>query len=162
MAYANFSNNAKPWLFLALICLAGWWLWGCPRPVEIPPPIPSEPSTDNAPADVGIGRPSEPDPSRAEAALQARRSAAEEMVRQGRRLLDRGQTDAAIRVLERAAALDPGGGRPYFYLAEAWYRKQDAGRAREFNALAERALATEPGWASRIGRQLDRIDELEQ
>lgn len=161
MAYANFSNKGKHWLFPVLICLAAWWLWGCPRPVMIPPP-PSEPPTDEAPSNDEIGRPVEPDPSQTEAALRARRSAAFEMVRQGRRLLDQGRPDAAIRVLERAAALDPTGGEPYFYLAEGWYRKQHADRAREFNALAERTLGAQPGWARRIGRQLDRIDELEQ
>ena len=161
MACANFSNSIKYTMALALICLSGWTLGGCPRPVELPPPTTVEPRPEAPPAD-DIRPPADAGPSEAEAARQARRSVAEEMIRQGRRLLERGQTDAAIRVLERAAAMEPAAGQPYFYLAEAWYQKQDVGRAREFNALAERSLGGDPQWARRIGRQLDRIDELEQ
>jgi len=162
MACENCLNSAKRLGVLILIGLAGWTLSGCPRPAVIPPPAPVEsPATEETPAE-DLERPAKPTPSEAQAARQARRSVAAEMVRQGRSLLEKGQTDAAIRVLERAAALDPDGGRPYFYLAEAWYRKQNAGRARQFNALAERALGEDLRWARRIGRQLDRIDELEQ
>lgn len=158
MACVNFSSSAKRWAIL--VCLAGVSLTGCPRPVSIP--TPTGPPADEAVPEREVRRPDDSAPSEAETAQQARRSVADEMLRQGRSLLDSGQTDAAIRVLERAASMDPAGGRPYFYLAEAWYRKQNADRARQFHALAERALGQDPQWVRRLGRQLDRIDELEQ
>ena len=56
---------------------------------------------------------------------------------QGRRLVEDGKPDNAIRVLEQAVSLHPANGQNYYYLAEAWLMKGYASQAKEFNQLAE-------------------------
>lgn len=89
-------------------------------------------------------------------------AAADELTTRGRRHLDNGQPDAAIRDLERALSLNPSAGEIYYYLAEAWLLKIDARRAGEFNRMAENLFKENPDWLRRIARQADRIAELEQ
>ena len=98
-------------------------------------------------------KPAEPDP-RTVASLQ--------LTDQGRRLLEAGKSDKAIRVLEQAVSLDPDNGQNYYYLAEAWLLKGVTSEAREFNELAEIHLKEDPVWMQRVVRQANRIEESEQ
>jgi hypothetical protein len=128
--------------------------------LTVPEPGPSIPGTpvpapgvpEAPPAQKPVPRP--PD--------AARTKASEALVQEARRLLNQGEADAAIRILERSVALDASHGQSYFYLAEAWLMKTVPFRARQFNSLAELHLKQDPQWAIRIARQRDRIDEMEK
>lgn len=102
----------------------------------------------------------QPTPSVQEPDANARAAAA--MVRRGRQHLTRGETDAAIRILERSVALDSTNGENYYYLAEAWLMKKNAGQASQFNRLAGIQLAPDTAWKTRIDLQKNRIDQLEK
>jgi tetratricopeptide (TPR) repeat protein len=80
---------------------------------------------------------------------------------QGRQLIEAGQADSAIRVLEQAISLNPGNGQNYYYLAEAWLMKGFAAEARQFNRLAESHLAGTKEWENLVSRQAERIVKLE-
>ena len=81
-----------------------------PAPLPEPPPVPV------------------PEPPRHTASLQ--------LTDQGRILVERKSFDDAIRVLERAIALNPRNGENYYYMAEALLGKGNAQQAGEFNRLA--------------------------
>jgi len=81
---------------------------------------------------------------------------------QGRRLIEAGKTDSAIRVLEQAISLDPGNGQNYYYLSEAWLMKGFAAEARPFNRLAESHLKGDKDWEKLVTRQAERIAKLEE
>ena len=85
-----------------------------------------------------------------------------ELTEQGRRHIEAGQADKAIRVLEQAISLHPGNGQNYYYLAEAWLMKGFAGEARQFNRLAESHLTDDKDWEKLVTRQAERIVQLEQ
>ena len=87
----------------------------------------------------------------------ARVAAAHSLTRQGYRLLQDGDFDGAIRVLERAVGVHPADGPGYFYLAEAWLAKGDCGRAARFNDLAALYLRGDRQWARRAAAQQERI-----
>ena len=127
-----------------LLLTAG--LAGCPKPMLEGYPSESDQITVSEEA-------SEENP-RALASLQ--------LTEQGRRLVEERQPDRAIRVLEQAVSLHPTNGRNYYYLAEAWLMKGFADQAKEFNQLAEIHLKEDPQWMIRVGRQADRIAELEK
>ena len=80
---------------------------------------------------------------------------------QGRRLVEAGQTDNAIRVLEQAISLNPNNGQNYYYLSEAWLMKGFAAEARQFNGLAESHLTGDKDWEKLVARQAERIRKLE-
>ena len=80
---------------------------------------------------------------------------------QGRQLIEAGQADSAIRVLEQAISLNPGNGQNYYYLSEAWLMKGFAAEARQFNRLAESHLAGAKEWQNLVSRQAERIVKLE-
>ena len=130
-------------VFLALLPAL---LTGCPKPIlqvappEIEEPAPAEEATAENPRVV--------------AALQ--------LTDQGRRLLEDGQPDKAIRALEQAVGLDPTNGQNYYYLSEAWLMKESAAQAKEFNQLAEIHLKEDSAWMIRVAQQADRIAELEK
>ena len=89
-------------------------------------------------------------------------SASLQLTEQGRRLLESGEPNKAIRVLEQAISLHPTNGQNYYYLAEAWLMKGYASQAREFNQLAEINLKADREWVIRVAKQADRIAELEK
>ena len=98
-----------------------------------------------------------------EAARQNPRVAASlQLTDQGRRLVEDGKPDRAIRVLEQAVSLHPANGQNYYYLAEAWLMKGYASQAREFNQLADIHLKADREWIIRVAKQADRIVELEK
>ncbi|MGD2269666.1 MAG: tetratricopeptide repeat protein [Desulfobacterales bacterium] len=90
----------------------------------------------------------------------SRMAASLELSHRGKILLDAGDPDGAIRLLERAMSLNPGNGRNYYYLSEAWLAKGDFKQAEEFNRLAELYLATDHDWKVRVAQQSGRIQEL--
>ena len=96
------------------------------------------------------------------AAENPRAVASLQLTDQGRRLVEEHQPDRAIRVLEQAVSLHPTNGRNYYYLAEAWLMKGFADQAKEFNHLAEIHLKEDSRWMIRVGKQADRIAELEK
>ena len=137
---------ATKWLSIIIASLFAFALAGCvkDRPGQVPPPDAEQVEPDE---------PTEPDP-RAVASLQ--------LTEQGRRLLEAGKSDQAIRVLEQAISLDPDNGQNYYYLAEAWLMKGVASEAKEFNDLAEIHLKEDTAWMKRVARQANRIEELEK
>ena len=80
---------------------------------------------------------------------------------QGRRMIESGQADKAIRVLEQAISLNPNNGQNYYYLSEAWLMKGFAAEARQFNNLAESHLAGDKDWEKLVEGQAARIKKLE-
>ncbi len=90
-----------------------------------------------------------------------REKAALQLTQEGRQLLAEDQPDQAIRSLEQAISLNPDNGPCYYYLAEAWLQKGNFSEARQFNSLAETYLKKDKGWRTRVARQADKIDDLE-
>ena len=88
--------------------------------------------------------------------------AALQLTDQGRRLLEDRQPDKAIRLLEQAVSLNPLNGQNYYYLSEAWLMKGSIDQAKELNQLAGIHLKDDGEWMMRVGRQADRIAELEK
>ncbi len=127
--------------FLLSIALAG-----CvkERPAQQPPPAVQQ---------VEPQQPQEPNP---------RKVASLQLTDQGRRLLEAGKSDRAIRVLEQAVSLDPNNGQNYYYLAEAWLMKGVTSEAKDFNHLAEIHLRDDKEWSDRVAHQANRILELEK
>ena len=80
---------------------------------------------------------------------------------QGRRFLEAGKADHAIRVLEQAISLNPSNGQNYYYLSEAWLTKGFVNEARGFNLLAESHLKNDQDWIKSVDEQADRILKLE-
>jgi tetratricopeptide (TPR) repeat protein len=97
--------------------------------------------------------PEEPDP-RTLASLQ--------LTEQGRRLVEAGKSDQAIRVLEQAISLNPDNGENYYYLAEAWLLKGVISEAKKFNQLAEIHLKDHSQWTQRVIQQANQIAESEK
>jgi tetratricopeptide (TPR) repeat protein len=81
---------------------------------------------------------------------------------QGRRLVEAGKTDQAIRVLEQAISLNPDNGQNYYYLAEAWLLKGVMSEAKKFNQLAEIHLKDNSQWIQRVIQQANQIAESEK
>ena len=166
--------------FLIVILLAGIALAGCaaqtPPAPQVPPltaPAPSEEETGptgeeatsseekTAPSEKGYA-PSEEGAVPSEtpkAGPPPHVVASLQLTDQGRLLLEKGQTDDAIRILERAVNLNPAHGQNYYYLAEAWIRKRNPSQAKEFNRLAGLYLHEDKAWLSRVKAQRARIEE---
>jgi tetratricopeptide (TPR) repeat protein len=79
------------------------------------------------------------------------------LTEQGRLLLERGNPDDAISMLERAVSLNPTNGINYFYLSEAWLLKGDTVQAEEFNRLATIYLRENSEWIAKAREQEERI-----
>ena len=129
-----------------LFALLAVWLTACPKPALKEEPAEAEES-------VTVEAAAKENP-RVAASLQ--------LTDQGRRLLEGRHPDNAIWVLEQAVSLHPTNGQNYYYLSEAWLMKGSAAQAKEFNQLAEIHLKDDHQWMIRVGRQADRIAELEK
>lgn len=131
-------------LIPGMVVLAGLMLSGCATPVgEVGPPSRATPEEPEQAA--------KPDPR----ALTSMR-----LTDQARLRLEAGRPDEAIRILERAVNLDPGNGRNFYFLAEAWLIKGALGQAREYNRLAGIYLDDEgDSWKHRIKKQKEKIEE---
>ena len=102
-------------------------------------------------------RPPEERPSAAEEATP-RMMASLQLTQQAQSLIKTGQTDSAIRILERAIAIDPSNGQNYYYLSEAWLTGGNATQARHFNELAFIHLRSDEKWRQRVADQKQRIE----
>ena len=80
------------------------------------------------------------------------------LTEQGKLLLESGNPDDAIRVLERAINMNPTNGQNYYYLSKAWLLKGNISQAQEFNRLAEMYLKGESEWVHRVMRQREQIE----
>lgn len=85
-----------------------------------------------------------------------------QLTEQGRRLVEAGKSDQAIRVLEQAISLNPDNGQNYYYLAEAWLLKDVVSEAKKFNQLAEIHLKDSSQWMQRVIQQANQIAESEK
>jgi len=141
---------------LAGICIALLAFLSACAPVRTPAPLPPAPPAPlpvppapPAPLPEPVPPPVPPAPPRRTASLQ--------LTDQGRILIERGSFDDAIRILERAIALNPHNGENYYYMAEAWLAKGSPAQAGEFNRLAgmylDRAL-----WSQRVEDQRREIE----
>ena len=131
---------------ITITFLLGLTLAGCVKEQA------SQPPPSAAPADEAE-TPEEPDP-RTLASLQ--------LTDQGRRLVEAGKSDQAIRILEQAISLNPDNGENYYYLAEAWLLKGVISEAKKFNQLAEIQLKDNDQWMQRIIQQANQIAESEK
>jgi hypothetical protein len=140
------------WIVILALCLLVLVPGGCvkKRPIEDSGVVPEETVRQGQPE---TGKPAGPSP-RALASL--------ELTDQGRRHIEAGEADSAIRVLEQAISLHPGNGQNYYYLAEAWLMKGFSEKARQFNSLAESHLTDDEQWEKQVTRQAERIVQLEQ
>ena len=131
---------------LSALCLLVLVVCGCVQEIPLEKPIPGEQPL----------KPDEPVPP------SPREVAALKLTEKGRRLLEDGKPDNAIRILEQAIGLNPENGQNYYFLAEAWLMKEIASEAREFNRIAEMHLKNDEEWMIRVAKQADRIAELEK
>ena len=93
--------------------------------------------------------------------LSPREDASARLTQEGRELLQSGNYDNAIRLLEQAVGLDPNNGQSYYYLAQAWLEKGVLAEAKEFNSLARIYLQHDKEWLNRVEMQANRIADLE-
>ena len=133
-------------------CLLSLLLGGCVKEMSVE-------QTVAAPEKITRKKPEQPE----EPARPSPRALASlKLTDQGRRLIEAGEADNAIRVLEQAISLNPTNGQNYYYLSESWLMKGFASEAREFNYLAESHLKGDQDWEKRVTRQAERILELEE
>ncbi len=133
-------------------CLLSLLLGGCVKETSVK-------ETVAAPEKITRKKPEQPE----EPARPSPRALASlKLTDQGRRLIDAGEADNAIRVLEQAISLNPANGQNYYYLSESWLMKGFASEAREFNYLAESHLKGDKDWEKRVTRQAERILKLEE
>ena len=119
---------------------------GCAATISTTPPVPAH--APSAQVEEPAGPADQPSP-RALASLG--------LTEQGRLLLERGNLDDAISMLERAVSLNPTNGINYFYLSEAWLLKGDTVQAEEFNRLAAIYLRDDIEWMARVMEQGENI-----
>ena len=137
---------------IAALCLAIIMLAGCVKQTPVEKSVESR---------EGISR-TEPEQADAPVGPSPRALASLKLTDQGRRLIEAGEADKAIQVLEQAISLNPTNGQNYYYLSEAWLLKGFAPEARGFNDLAESHLKGDQDWEKRVARQAERIVKLEE
>lgn len=133
-----------------MLCIGGFGvaLSGCAPSLATLPSSQSEQPPLQKKAEESVTASEKPSP-RALAALQ--------FTEQGRLMIEGGNPDDAIVILERALNLYPTNGLNYYYLAEAWLMKGNFTQANEFNRLAEIYLQDNPEWLKSVLRQRERI-----
>ncbi|MBM4310728.1 MAG: tetratricopeptide repeat protein [Deltaproteobacteria bacterium] len=140
-------------ILIFLVCMSA-----C-APVRIP--APSLPPSAPAPVPERPAPPAPlPEPTPVPVPEPPRHTASLQLTDQGRILVEHKSFDDAIRVLERAIALNPRNGENYYYMAEAWLGKGSARQAGEFNRLAGMYLVGSH-WEQRIEQQRRAIEGSE-
>ncbi len=91
---------------------------------------------------------------------QPRMTASLQLTQQAQSLIGTRQADSAIRLLEKAVAIDPLNGQNYYYLSEAWLMKGNRAQAENFNEMASIYLDSDEKWRPRIADQKRRIKKL--
>jgi tetratricopeptide (TPR) repeat protein len=137
---------------ITVLCLLSIGLAGCVKQTPVEKSVESR---------EGISR-TEPEQPAEPARPSPRALASLKLTDQGRRLIEAGEADKAIQVLEQAISLNPTNGQNYYYLSEAWLLKGFAPEARGFNDLAESHLKGDKDWEKRVARQAERIVKLEE
>ena len=133
--------------FITAVCLFGLVFSSCVK--EIPVEAPTQTKETIPPEKSPLPeKPLQPSP-RVQASLQ--------LTEQGRQLIEKGQTDNAIWILEQAISLNPSNGQNYYYLSEAWLLKESFEEAQEFNRLAELHLKDDEDWMRKVAQQAARI-----
>lgn len=89
----------------------------------------------------------------------SRTLASHSLTTRGYELLEKGDADGALRLLERAVGINPADGPGYYYLAEAWIAKDNCEQAARFNKLAEIYLRRDRAWVLRARDQKKRIQK---
>ncbi len=139
--------HAARWLRMLLAALL---LISCKT--VIPPP--AGPVTEEVPSGTEAPSPAAlPD----EDASLKRQQAAAALTERGRLLMTEDRIDPAMRLFEQALSLVPQYGPGYYYLSEAWIRKNNWSQARAFHRQAALYLEGNGVWASRVDRQRRRI-----
>lgn len=132
---------------ICIILLMPLLLWGC--------------ATAHGPA--GGGTLPAPEliapPDKSQGYRDSRTIASHNLTSQGYELLEKGDIDGALRLLERAVGINPSDGPGYYYLAEAWLAKDNLPLSARFNKLAAIYLRKDRAWAMRAKDQKNRIDE---
>jgi len=98
-------------------------------------------------------------PDRDRGYTDSRTMASHSLTAKGYELLEKGDADGALRLLEKAVGINPSDGPGYYYLAEAWIAKNNYTQAARFNKLAEIYLRRDRTWTSRARDQKRRIEE---
>ena len=164
-------------MLLMVACLCG--LSGCasPRsmePRESRPPAPREaypPPQKNVETAPPYAEPSVPAAPPVKQVSPAPKPASQPSARQvaslrltetGKALLDQGKPDEAIAMLERAVSMNTTNGQNYYYLAECWLLKSNAGQAREYNRLATLYFQGNGQWLDRCADQAELIRKIER
>ena len=91
-----------------------------------------------------------------------REEASTQLTQEGQQLLQAGNYDNAIRLLEQAIGINPNNGQSYYYLAQAWLKKGRFSEAKEFNSLARSYLKDDKNWLVRVEKQADQISKIEE
>jgi tetratricopeptide (TPR) repeat protein len=137
---------------IIVFCLLSIGLDGCVKQTPVEESVGSR-------QEVAREKPQQPE---VPAGPSPRAQASLKLTDQGRRLIDAGEADNAIRVLEQAISLNPANGQNYYYLSEAWLMKGFTAEARQFNRLAESHLTGDEDWEKLVTRQAGRIAKLEE
>lgn len=96
-------------------------------------------------------------PDKSKGYQDSRTIASHNLTSQGYALLERGDIDGALRLLERAVGINPSDGPGYYYLAEAWIAKGNLDQASRFNTLASIYLRKDRSWSRQAKGQKKRI-----
>ena len=91
-----------------------------------------------------------------------RERASVQLTQEGKQFLKEGKPDNAIRLLEQAIGLNPDNGECYFYLAQAWLKKEIYSEAKKFNSLAQIYLKNDKNWMIRLEKQANQIERKGQ
>jgi tetratricopeptide (TPR) repeat protein len=143
-------ENQANFLNLRVICivlLMPFLLWGCA--------VGRGPSTGGGsfPAPELIAP-----PDKSHGYSDSRTVASHTLTSKGYELLEKGDIDGALRLLERAVGINPSDGPGYYYLAEAWLAKDNLPMSARFNKLASIYLRKDRTWARRTKDQNLRIE----
>jgi len=96
-------------------------------------------------------------PDKSKGYQDSRTIASHNLTSQGYALLEKGDIDGALRLLERAVGINPSDGPGYYYLAEAWLAKGNLDQASRFNTLASIYLRKDRSWSGQATGQKKRI-----
>ena len=97
-------------------------------------------------------------PNKSKGYKDSRTVASHNLTTRGYDLLQRGDVDGALRLLERAVGINPSDGPGYYYLAESWIAKGNLPMAARFNKLAAIYLRKDRAWSQRSESQKNRIE----
>lgn len=133
-------------------------LVGVPLLISACASLPTEPTRPDKAKKAPLPTPSPPSAESKTASPPAPRTIASlRLTEQARALIESKAPDPAIRLLEKAIAIDPDNGRNYYLLAEAYLMKGDAGQALSFNRLAEIYIGKDDDWILKVEHQKARI-----